>query len=186
MESTPASLIFRLRHPEDHSAWDRFVRLFVPMLDSWARRIAGQSADADDLVQDTFAVLVRELPRFTYHPNRSFRAWLWTIMRHAWIRRQEKAQPVLRPEHVLETQLVEDGEPPFDEQEYRDHLVGLAVKLMRADFAETTWKACWEMVAHDRPAAEVAVQFNMSVNAVYQAKVRVLSRLRQELDGLWE
>jgi hypothetical protein len=30
--STPVSLLERLRRPDDHAAWSRFVRLYTPLL----------------------------------------------------------------------------------------------------------------------------------------------------------
>jgi RNA polymerase sigma-70 factor (ECF subfamily) len=55
---------------------------------------------------------------------------------------------------------------------------------MQAEFSPKTWKACWEHVVAGRPAAEVAAELGISVGSVYVAKSRVLSRLRQELEGL--
>ena len=55
---------------------------------------------------------------------------------------------------------------------------------MRTDFAESTWKACWETVVAERPAAEVAAELGMGVGAVYAAKFRILNRLRRDLRGL--
>ena len=55
---------------------------------------------------------------------------------------------------------------------------------MQTEFRPTTWKACWEHVVAGRPAAEVAAELGVSVNAVYLAKSHVLSRLRQEMAGL--
>jgi hypothetical protein len=43
------------------------------------RRLGLRSAEAADLVQDVFAVLVQKLPDFTYDRKRSFRAWLRTV-----------------------------------------------------------------------------------------------------------
>ena len=57
---------------------------------------------------------------------------------------------------------------------------------MQAEFAPTTWKACWETVVQGRSATEVARELGTSENAVYIARCRVLSRLRQELGGLVE
>jgi RNA polymerase sigma-70 factor (ECF subfamily) len=57
---------------------------------------------------------------------------------------------------------------------------------MQADFQPTTWKACWEHVVAGRPAAEVAAELGITVNAVHLARARVLRRLRQELEGLIE
>src|SRR5581483_587247 len=75
---------------------------------------------------------------------------------------------------------------PFWEHEYRQKLVARALELMRAEFQPTTWRACWEHVVSNRPAAEVAAELGMTVGAVYVAKGRVLRRLREELAGLWE
>jgi RNA polymerase sigma-70 factor (ECF subfamily) len=52
---------------------------------------------------------------------------------------------------------------------------------MQTEFQPATWKAYWEHAAVGRPAAEVAAELGMSVNAVYLATSRVLRRLRQEL-----
>ena len=67
------------------------------------------------------------------------------------------------------------------EAEYQQSLAGRALCIMRSDFQETTWKACWEMVVAGRPAAEVAAELGLTVGAVYAAKFRVLERLRREL-----
>ena len=77
----------------------------------------------------------------------------------------------------------EDPEAAWD-AEYRQHVVGRALSIMQADFRETTWKACWEMVVSGRPAADIAAELGLTVGAVYAAKVRVLNRLRAELEGL--
>lgn len=73
MTNTSPSLLKRLRRPEDQAAWDRFVELYTPLLYDWARRMHLQEADAADLLQEVFAVLVQELPRFDYDAQKSFR-----------------------------------------------------------------------------------------------------------------
>jgi RNA polymerase sigma-70 factor (ECF subfamily) len=60
------------------------------------------------------------------------------------------------------------------------------LEIMQADFEPATWRACWEFVVEGRPAAEVARELGLSVNAVYLAKGRVLRRLRAELEGMLE
>jgi RNA polymerase sigma-70 factor (ECF subfamily) len=72
------------------------------------------------------------------------------------------------------------------DDEFRAHLARRALQVMQTDFQPTTWKACWECAALGRPAAEVAAELGLSVNAVYAACFRVLGRLRQELRGLPE
>jgi len=64
--------------------------------------------------------------------------------------------------------------------------VNRALCLMQADFQPATWKACWAYVVEDRPAANIAAELGITINAVHLAKARVLRRLRHELEGLWE
>src|SRR4051794_39092846 len=66
MEQTSASLLERLRRPDEQAAWARFVELYTPLLFSWARRRGLQHQDADDLIQEVLVVLAQRLPEFVY------------------------------------------------------------------------------------------------------------------------
>jgi RNA polymerase sigma-70 factor (ECF subfamily) len=55
---------------------------------------------------------------------------------------------------------------------------------IRNGFHPTTWQVFQMLVLEDRPAAEVALHFQLQPNAVYVAKSRVLARLREEMRGL--
>ena len=39
MQSTPISLLKRLRRPGENEAWNRFAALHTPLLYHWARRL---------------------------------------------------------------------------------------------------------------------------------------------------
>jgi RNA polymerase sigma-70 factor (ECF subfamily) len=182
---TPASLLERLRQPNQQSSWTRFVRLYTPLLFHWARRLGLRDADAADLVQDVLTLLVRKLPEFTYDRNKSFRAWLRTVTLNCWRNRCRRVElPRQQPAPDLDGLAGRDEAELLSDSEYNQWLVGRALELMQAEFQPTTWKACWECVVAERPAAEVAAELNISVGAVYMAKSRVLSRLRQELTDL--
>ncbi len=186
MNTTSVSLLERLQRPEDTESWDRFVKLYTPLLYLWARRLGEQHHDAADLVQEVFALLLRRLPGFIYDPKKRFRGWLWTVTVNAW-RMQQRKLAAARVESVgddLPEPPLPDGIEALSEAEYRDYLVRRLMQLMRAEFHPTTWQAFWECVTSDRPAAEVAAVLGMTTAAVYAAKSRVLRRLRQELHGL--
>src|SRR5438874_4801834 len=172
MDPTSSSLLARVRRPADRDAWNRFVELYAPLLFAWARRLGLPPADAADLVQDVFLTLVRVMPSFRYDPGRSFRAWLKTVFlnRHRQLARRPAGAG-------LPADVPESADDPLDEREYREYLVGRAVRLMEAQFEPATWKACWEVVVAGRPAADVAAELGLTVNAVYLAKSRVLRRL---------
>jgi RNA polymerase sigma-70 factor (ECF subfamily) len=183
---TPASLLERLRQPAEREAWTRFVKLYTPLLFSWARRVGLQEQDAADLVQDVFAVLIQKLPDFSYDQRRSFRSWLRTVTLNKWREAQRRRAAVQRSERLYAEPepLSPDVAEAFWEAEYRQHLVAQALQLMQTDFHPTTWQACWEHVVSGKSAAEVAAQLGISPGAVRAAKFRVLGRLRRELDQL--
>jgi RNA polymerase sigma-70 factor (ECF subfamily) len=182
MLSTSTSLLQRLRAADNHAAWERFVRLYTPLLYHWARRAGLQEQDADDLVQDVLLTLLHKLPEFTYQPQQSFRAWLRTVTLNKWRDRLKRRGLVLADGDL--DPAVSDGVCELEEEEYRQYLTQRVLHLIRADFQESTWKACWELVVAGRPAADIAAELRMTPGAVHAARFRVLARLRQELDGL--
>jgi RNA polymerase sigma-70 factor (ECF subfamily) len=186
MNSTPISLLDRLRLPNEQIAWERFVQLYSPLLCHWARRLGFQGPEAADLVQDVFTILVQKLPEFRYDPEKRFRAWLWTVTINC-CRQRLRRQPALAPLNdgaVLSETIEGDTVEAVAEEEYRQYLTRRAMELMQAEFQPSTWKAFWGCVVDERPAAEVAQELGLTENAVYLAKGRVLRRLRVELEGL--
>jgi RNA polymerase sigma-70 factor (ECF subfamily) len=185
MNSTPVSLLEQLRRPGDQAAWQRFVQLYTPLLFYWARRHGAQQQEAADLVQDVFVVLVQNLPEFHYDRQKTFRGWLRTILLNKWRERHRRAALPLEPNGAaLDNVAGEETIAAFDEAEYRRDLVERALQLMQTDFDPTTWQACWQYVVCGRPAATVAAVLGIRVGTVYAAKCRVLTRLRQHLEGL--
>jgi RNA polymerase sigma-70 factor (ECF subfamily) len=176
-----------LRGAHDGAAWDRFVELYTPLLFSWARRCGETEADAADLVQEVFVTLVQTLPTFEYDRSASFRGWIRTLLTN---KLRDRIRRRVRLEKALEQRPVEVELPDiaevFWEAEYQQELARQALRLMQAEFAPATWKACWDTVVKGRSPGEVARELGISENAVYIAKCRVLRRLRQELSGLFE
>src|SRR5438093_401506 len=185
MHTTSLSLLERLRWPEEQEAnWRRFVQLYTPLLFHWARRLGLSAEDAADLVQEVLTLLVQKLPEFKYDPQRTFRGWLRTVMLNKWRdhRRLRRVPLAIGHEELPEVEAAEAT--TFEEAEYRQYVVKQALDLMQAEFQPATWRACWEYMIAGRSAEDVAKELGLTVNAVYLAKSRVLSRLRQELQGL--
>ena len=181
MLTTSPSLLERVRQPEAPEAWERFIKLYTPLLYSWARRSGVQ--DADDLVQDVFTVLVEQLAQFRYDPARGcFRAWLKTILMNRL--RKSLRRPGAQP--LFDVAAATDAVHELEQDEHRRLLVARAAELIQTDFQPSTWKSFWECEVNGRPAAEVARELGLNVGAVWVNKSRVLARLRQELAGLWD
>jgi RNA polymerase sigma-70 factor (ECF subfamily) len=182
---TPASLLERLRRPDQQDAWARFVDLYTPLLYYWARRMGCQETDAADLVQEVLTLLVRKLPEFTYDRHRSFRSWLRTVTLNKWREGHRKnGGGRLETNAELPEPAAAAAALAFEESEYRQYLVQRALRALQGEFPVSTWKAFWEYAVVGRDAAEVAAELRLSVGSVYAAKSRALTRLRQELAGL--
>jgi len=55
---------------------------------------------------------------------------------------------------------------------------------VQPDFHPTTWEAFRRFAVDGLPAAHVAEELGLTENAVFQAKSRILKRLRQEAGDL--
>jgi RNA polymerase sigma-70 factor, ECF subfamily len=184
MPTTSLTLLDRLRRPDQPEAWDRFVRLYAPLILRWAAHQGFEAADAEDLTQTVLVKLIRRLPTYERHDGQSFRGWLFTVCRnecHDF--RTHKATRPLPGADGLETVAAPRDSAP-DEDEYRRHLVHHALELVRTDFSAETWTAFTRFVLDGRSAPEVARELGVTPNAVYLARNRVLTRVREELAGL--
>jgi RNA polymerase sigma-70 factor (ECF subfamily) len=184
MLTTSIHLLERVRHREDQAAWERFVALYSPLLLRWGRRAGLPLRDASDLVQEVLVLLLQELPSFHYEPQQGrFRDWLKTVAVRRMSDYQKRWNPAVPSGQSLSEVMAADDEP-FWQTEYRKYLARRALELMRKDFSEPVWQACWDMTVDGRSAADVSRTLGMSEASVYAAKSRVLRRLREEMQGL--
>lgn len=193
MPTTSASLLERLRDAGPAAAdWRRLHDIYFPFIRGCLHWSPALAADADDIVQDVFVVLVRELPHFRRQRDGSFRAWLRTVTVNqvrSW-RRARQRRPVvgLDPADEFLARL-EDPAGELAREWDREHdrpLFARLFDLVRTDFEPATWEAFRLMTLDGLPAAAVAARLGLSETAVYQANSRVRRRLRQEAAGLAE
>lgn len=186
MDTTPVTLLERLRTGDCEDAWPELVALVTPLLLAWGRWLHLRHDEAADLAQDVLTVLVERLRTFEYDSEQSFRAWLKTIALNKW--RERRRRPTMRSldaEGRLDKLAAPDAEAAW-ESEYRFQLILRAFEAIRGDFQPHTWQACWELVVRGRRPSEVSAELGLSPAALYTAKSRVLQRLRKELEGMLE
>ena len=190
MQTTSLTLLERVRKPDDHAAWDRFVALYSPLLFAFARRAGMNDNDAADVVQDVFLVLTVELPCFEYDAGRkNFRGWLKTITVNKCRERQRRRVLAIGQggDDSGLSGIVDDATVnAFWEGEYNQHLITQALRLMQTDFEPQTWQAAWLALTTDRTAADIGREIGLAEASVWVAKGRVLRKLRQEMAGMWD
>ncbi|MEM1099394.1 MAG: sigma-70 family RNA polymerase sigma factor [Planctomycetota bacterium] len=186
--TTRISLITRIGEADDKEAWADFVQLYGPLVYTMARKRGLQDADACDLMQDVMREVARSVDRFDPDPKLGrFRGWLGVITQRTLARHFAKSRRQVTgaggSTHNLAIAGVADqGQEDVWDLEHRRHLFRWAAERIRGDFAETTWRAFWLTAVDGASAQQAADQCGISVGAVYIAKSRVLSRLRERIE----
>ena len=168
-------------------AWSRFVNTFGPVVYRWCQTSGVADADRPDLVQEVFAAVTRGVGQFERQKEQgSFRSWLATITRNKvrdYFRKAAGQQQAAGGTAALESiQQIEDQlETTINPATVQDLVMNQALKEVEAEFEPATWNAFWQTAVDNRRASDVAQANGMSVASVYQAKSRVLRRLRAYL-----
>jgi RNA polymerase sigma-70 factor (ECF subfamily) len=187
---TSASLLDRLAAQPNEADWQRLFALYSPLLLQWLARSGVPASDADDLAQEVMLVVFREVKDFQRRGLGAFRAWLRTILanrtRDYFRSRQHRATAT--GDSAFLARLAELESPDSDlsqlwDREHDQHIARRLLKMVEGDFTPPTWRAFWRQVIDGVPAAQVANEVALSLNAVLLAKSRVLRRMRQELRG---
>jgi len=177
-------------------AWQRFVRLYSPMVYRWCRRSGVMADDAADVLQEVLAAVIRHVSEFRREgPHDSFTAWLATVTRNKvcdhYRRRHGRVEG--RGGTTAQRRMAEIPQPPEPSHETiqpdAETVAGLSrrvLDMIRAEFEPGTWQAFWRTTVEGQTPALVAEELQMGVAAVYMAKSRVLRRLRQALGELPE
>lgn len=191
--TTRPSLLLRIRHADDKTAWHEFFEIYAPLIHSYARYLGLQDADALDLTQEVLQTIAAKASHFDYDPGRgSFRGWLRTVTRNKLrdLADRRQRQPAATGDSGFQAVLREQADPQSDEhiwnQHHQWHLFLWAAQKVRVDFRPSTWEAFWNVTVENQPVRQVAQQLGVSVGAVHIAKSRVLARLREQLRTIEE
>lgn len=190
--STSLSLLDGLRR-NDAIYWDRFLRLYGPLVYNWCLRFRLPEHEAPDVMQEVFQVVMQKIGSFRRaHAEDSFHGWLYGITRiktldkFRQMGRQEIAIGGSRAHQQLETIPSAERDSLSEAEMSNDrHVLFLrALDLIQAEFEIPTWKAFWRVAIDGIKAGDVAEELGMTPGAVYNAKYKVLRRLRMEFEDL--
>jgi RNA polymerase sigma-70 factor (ECF subfamily) len=188
---TSASLLHRVQNDAgDQAAWGTFVERYGPLIHAWCRHWQLQESDAQDVTQDVLVQLVDKLRRFHYDRSRSFRAWLKTLVHHAWqdfLDRRRRAGLGSGDSAVWERLQTVEARADLEQQlqeAFDKEVLEEALARVRQRVAPHTWEAFCLLTFEGLSGAEVAPRVGMQVTMVYVAKSKVQKMLREEVDRL--
>ncbi len=191
MNTTSVSLLDRLKaaRPDDPE-WLRLEEIYRPLIRRWLGHVPGLGDEADDLTQEVFLVMVREIPGFEPQREGSFRAWVRqvtvNVLRNHRKRKNRRPAVGLDPFDAFLDRLAEPNSELAREWDldHDRHIFHKLQMLVQPGFAPATWEAFRRFALDGVPASQVAAELGLSVNAVTLAKSRILKRLREEAGDL--
>jgi len=182
-QTTPPSLLDRIRDHDDASAWESFCDIYSPLLYDYCRKRGLQSSDAADVVQEVLLRVAKGILKFEYDPVRGrFRDWLYRIVYHEICRmsqRKKQSNVVISNDQEMAGKVDREWDEHF-----HNHILRTALERVKPRFESATWEA-FEMVwLRNKPPNEVAKRLERPLDFVYLSKSRVLKRLRLEVEQL--
>ncbi len=185
-DPTSLSLLQRVNNREPQ-AWERLVYLYGPLVARWCRHWSLPPHDLEDVLQDVFLAVAQQLEGFRRdRPNDKFRKWLWTITRNKvcdYFRKQEQAVPQGGSRALQQLQQIEEAadDSAIEPEGMLNEVVKRALRLIESEFSAKVWQMFWRATVDGQAPRQIAVDLDVTANAVRVAKFRVLKRLRLEL-----
>jgi RNA polymerase sigma-70 factor (ECF subfamily) len=186
--TTRLSFLKRLRDRGDSRSWTEFHRHYGELLFSYARRLGASQDWAEDIVQEVELAVFRAIERFEpRHRKGSFRAYLRSSVVHALGRRARKdgrREAMLDPRAFDALAKTDAALDKAWQREQYLHRLRWALRSITLEFEPVTLEAFRLHVLANQPAAMTAGALGISKASVYQAKSRVLKRLRERISSL--
>ncbi|MHC5108500.1 MAG: RNA polymerase sigma factor [Planctomycetota bacterium] len=188
-DTTRLTLLLRLRDRSDSLSWEEFHDRYGELLYRYARGRGATHADAEDIVQEVEMYVFKAMSGFEYDARKGrFRSYLRTAVVHAMGRRASKAAKqaaFLDPKDF--DYVAAEKESTADnhwELEWRHHRLRWALRTVAHEFEDVTMRAFQIHALGGATVEETASRLDISKASVYQAKSRVLKRIRSHLEAL--
>ena len=181
--------------PDDRDAWHRFEAKYSPIIAEFCRKQGLNGSEIDELVQEVWVRVWRNLPRFEYAGRKgSFRGWISVLTRRAAVTKHREDERRTRRERPLSgrilRQLDDEGPSLYDRwtKELERELARSEIERMEREadariryFGELLRLYYWEQCS----AAELAVRFGKSENHLrkdlVRARLAYFRRIRGQL-----
>jgi RNA polymerase sigma-70 factor (ECF subfamily) len=179
---TTTQILHQLQTTSDDDAWRRLCEHFRPVVIHFAQTLGLSLQDAEDASQETLMTFLKALQAGHYDRDKGrLGAWLFGIARRVVLNKRSQASA---REGLVSTGFWEAI--PDDrtvemtwESQWQRAVLGRCMDQARHEFDPKVFEAFRLYALAEVPADQVAATLGVSKNAVYIAKSRVLSRLRQ-------
>lgn len=188
-DSTRVSLLLRLRDRSDTLSWEEFHDRYRELLYRYARGRGASHPDAEDVAQEVEMYVFKAMSGFEYDARKGrFRSYLRSAVVHAMARRASKeARQATAIDPASFDYLSAEQDSQADarwEKEWQLHRLRWAMRRVAPEFEQKTLQAFQVHVLAGMSAEETADRLGISKATVYQAKSRILKRVKERLATL--
>ena len=183
---TTTEVLEGLQRPNDTLAWDQFYTHFRPVVVKFAIQFGLSSTDAEDAAQETMLSFVKAFREGKYTREKGrLSNWLFGVAKRVILNlRGRRPLEISIADKTTGTSfwdLVQDDHKLEQswETEWRQMVLNECLSQARREFDPKVFEAFEQYALAGLSVHEVGRRLNMSRNAVYVAKSRVLSRLRE-------
>jgi len=180
---TTTALLDQL-HDFEGDVWHGFTERFAPLIAEFARCGGVAAAEAEDVAQETLLAFAQTYGNGGFDRDRGgLRTWMFSIARNKiadWHRRRGRTPRESVGDASGFWSAVE-GEQAWItwEATWERILLDLCLDRARTEFQDSTFRAFELTALQGESAKVVAEQLGLTENAVFIAKHRVLSRIRE-------
>lgn len=183
---TTTQVLEEMKGDNGTHVWVRFRDTFYPVICNFAKSLGLNETDAEDAAQETMLAFIKAYRQGGYRREKGpFGHWLFGVARRV-IMNYRKHLP---REHLIGDKT--EGTCFWDkiadenavrhtwETEWRQMVLERCLQQARREIDSKVYSAFELYALEQKPIEEVCRALSMSPNAVYIAKSRVLSKLRQ-------
>ena len=194
--ATRASLLNRIKNPEDQESWKEFFDRYSRLIYSVAAKAGLNHAEAEEVVQETFITLARTMPNFNYDPTKSFKSWLLKVTGRKILdqfRKRKRRQNINEPSTARDgrTATIERIPDPNSanvesifEEEWAERILEMALEKVKTKVNASQFQIYDLYVIKKWPPAKVARTLGIKTGGVYLAKFRVGTLVKREVKAL--
>ncbi len=185
--ATRASIFLRLGDPDTEQrelSWREFHQRYGPVILGFARNAGLPSQEAEDTLQDVLMGFFRVSSAFEYDPAKGrFRGYLKTMTLNAIRGQHRRRRPEVYPD-VEPMASVPATVGVIWNHEWAKRVLELAMEEASTRFEPATYEAFELYGRRGVPVEAAAERLGMTVDAVRQAKCRVVKAVRETIERI--
>lgn len=195
---TTSSYMIRGTQNGNNDQWDRFVKLYYPLIFYWCRKRLGNHTRCSilDIIQNIFLKLSGSIKNYDLdREGRSFRGWLRAITNNAindYFRENGKIEKYFRLlenpgdiKNFAQQELTEEdlSDSPEDPNE-KIILMTRVLDMLHSKYSEESWEIFYLFIRDEKTSREVAEIKLIKPDTARRIKNRMLKRIRKECQDL--